>query len=686
MDREMRLLFVEDSADDVAIECRQLEREKLPFEWRAVASAPALRQAIEEFQPDVVLSDFSMPGFSGIEALQIMKACAPTVPFIFVSGTIGEELAVQCLREGATDYVLKGNLKRLGPAVRRATIEAEEHARAREAEQARVRLAEILEATTDVVATTDPEGRMTYLNEAGCRLLGVSADEIVGRSAGVLYAPWAEDLIRVEAIPAAQKHGAWQGEAALVTRRGEEIPVSQVIVAHKGEDGKARFLSGIARDVRERKNFEARIYHLAHHDPLTGLPNRSLLGDRVTQAFVHAKRSGRSAVLLAINVDNFRLVNEGFGHTAGDLVLEEIGARLRAAVRDGDTVARTGTDEFVILLADLARPDDAHVVAHKVLDSLAPPLHIGKQALRVTASIGAAIYPADGEDFETLLRNAGAAMHRVKTQDRGGFQYYAAEMTQEALDRIEIESGLQVALQRGELALHYQPVYEIGSHRMLGVEALMRWFGPNGKPVSPDRFIPVAEETGLIRTLGEWALAEACSTILGWTRAGRPAVRVAVNVSPRQLNADGFIDAVDGVLRATGFPAELLELEITESALMGGGGAAIEALDQLKTLGVTIAIDDFGTGYSSLSYLSRMPIDRLKVDRSFVHRMTTDRHDEAIVRTVISLGRGLGLGVVAEGVETKEQLAMLAEMGCDEAQGYLFAAPASSERVQAMLM
>ncbi|HVY07448.1 MAG TPA: EAL domain-containing protein [Burkholderiales bacterium] len=681
MNAPMRVLFVEDSEIDVKLECRQLERERLVFDWRAVASDEDLRKALEEFRPHVVLSDYSMPGFSGLHALQIVKALAPDIPFIFVSGTIGEEMAVQCLREGATDYILKGNLNRLANTVRRAYEQSEQQVATREAQDARMRLADILEATPDIVATTDASGRIIYMNEAGCRLLGVAPEEVIGQPAHEFYSKRMLDRVTNEAIPAALEHGAWQGETALVTHAGEEIPVSQVIVAHKATDSGERLLSGIARDVRERKTFEERIYHLAHHDSQTGLPNRSMLDDRATQAFIHARRSGRSAVLLALHLNNFSLVNDGYGHTMVDKALEEIGKRMRNAVRDGDTVARTGADEFAVLLADLARPEDAHAVARKILAALDSAIHVGGQEFRVAASVGAAHFPTDGEDFETLLRNASTAMRRAVTQNRESFQFYTAQMTEDSLGRLEVETGLQGALERNEIVMHYQPQYDVRERRMTGVEALMRWFTPDGKSVSPVRFIPVAEETGMILTLGERALVQACTSAF----AGRDSrLRVAVNVSPRQLGDGNFADTVSRVLAVTGFPPGRLELEITESALLENGEVSLAALGSLKKLGVNIAIDDFGTGYSSLSYLSRLPVDRLKVDKSFVRRMTEEQRDRAIVQAIVALAHGLGMGVVAEGVETKEQLALLSDMQCDEVQGYLFAQPADAARIHAL--
>jgi len=685
MAETVRVLFVEDQPDDVELIRRRLQRDLLAVEGRTVTTESGLREALAECLPDVVLCDYTIPGFSGRQALNIVRAQAPFVPFIFVSGTIGEETAVECLREGATDYLLKGNLSRLAAAVRRAIAEAAERAHVREVEQARAHLAEILEATSDLVTMADLERKVTFINEAGCRLLGVTREQALHRPVDDFYASWARELVRHEAIPSALRHGTWQGETAVMARTGEEIPLSQVLVAHTGPDGKARFFSTIARDIRERKAYEARLRHLANFDALTGLPNRSLFGDRTAQSLVHARRTRSCLAVVAIGLDGFKRINEAFGHPAGDQVLREAAARLLAGVREGDTAARVGADEFAVLLSDLARPEDVYPVVRTLLDALALPQPAGGEELRVTASAGAAIFPADGEDFETLANNAGAAMRQAKSVERGNFQYYAAAITDGTLARLKIETGLRAALRDGDLVLHYQPQYELQSGRMAGAEALMRWLGADGKPIGPAQFIPVAEETGLIRSLGEWALAEACHTALEWTRAPGPPLTLAVNVSPLQLHGEGIAAVVERVLRTSGFPAGQLELEITESALMSDQAGALEALARLKALGVKIAIDDFGTGYSSLSYLSRLPIDRLKVDQSFVRRMIIDPRDAAIVRAVILLGHGLGLTVLAEGVETAEQLRILQEMGCDQAQGFFLSAAVAGDRLQMLL-
>lgn len=685
MAEAIKVLFVEDQPDDVELIRLRLQRDALKIEGRTVASEAGLRAALADFLPDVVLCDYTIPGFSGREALGIVRARSPFVPFIFVSGTIGEDTAVECLREGATDYLLKGNLSRLAVAVRRAIAEAAERAHIRDVEQARAHLAEILEATSDLVTMADLGRKVTFINEAGCRLLGVTRDQALHSPTDDFYAPWARERVHNEAIPGALAHGTWQGETAVVARSGEEIPLSQVLVAHKGADGQVRFFSTIARDIRERKAYEARLRHLANFDALTGLPNRSLLGDRTAQALVHARRTRSCLAVVAIGLDGFKRINEAFGHAVGDRVLVEAAARLLASVREGDTAARIGADEYAVLLSDLARPEDVYPVVRKLLDALALPQLAGGQELRVTASAGAAVFPADGEDFETLANNAGAAMRKAKSVERGNLHYYSTDITDETLARLKIESGLRAALHNGALALHYQPQYDLRGGSITGTEALMRWTGADGTPISPAHFIPVAEEMGLIRKLGEWSLIEACTTALAWTPSAGPPLTLAVNVSPIQLHGNDFAAVVERALRTSGFPAAQLELEITESALMSDRAGALEALAQLKALGVRIAIDDFGTGYSSLSYLSRLPIDCLKIDQSFIRRMIADPRDAAIVRAVILLGQGLGLTVLAEGVETAEQFGILQDLGCDRAQGFLMSAAVPGDRLQSLL-
>jgi diguanylate cyclase (GGDEF)-like protein len=502
-----------------------------------------------------------MPKFDGVDALRLAREFAPDVPFIFVSGTIGEERAIDAIRQGATDYILKGNLRRLGTAVRRA----------------------------------------------------LSA-------------------------------------------------------------------------VEERKTYEARIRHLANYDALTNLPNRTLLADRAAQAIAHARRTGGSCAVIVLNIDRFKLVNDGFGRKTGDALLVAVSNRLRALVRDGDTAARLGRDTFSVLAASLARPEDLLNMANRIRDAAAQPLAIDGRDVHIALSVGAAISPRDGEDFEVLLGNADAAMRRVKDAGGNNFQYYAAGMTSQALERIELENDLRAAAEQGELDLHYQPQVYIATGRIAGLEALMRWRHPERGFVSPAQFIPIAEESDLIQSLGEWALQTACRQLAQWDARDCAVPRMAVNVSARQFRSPGFVDMVARALREHRIAASRLELEITEGVLIDRREEAVAILERLKALGVQIAVDDFGTGYSSLSYLSRLPIDCLKIDRSFVNETAKGGRDAVIAQAIISLGHALGLRVLAEGVETREQLDFLRLHGCNEYQGYFFSRPCAVDALTPMLV
>jgi diguanylate cyclase (GGDEF)-like protein/PAS domain S-box-containing protein len=673
MDRTpLEVLFIEDSQLDVELAVHALERSGFAVSWKCVEARDDLERALSARLPQAVLSDFSMPRLDGADALRVVREVAPSMPFIFVSGTIGEERAIETIRLGATDYVLKNNLRRLGPAVRRALADNAERERVRVAEDERARLVQILEATSDCVCVSDPDGRITYLNAAGRRFLGAPSTGAVERRIGDIYPPWARELIEREGRPVAARTGVWAGETAIVGADGAEIPVSQVIITHRDADGQARFFSMIARDMREHKAYEARLQYFANYDPLSGLPNRTLLGDRTLQAIAHSRRSSRSAALLVLDLDRFKLVNESHSHGAGDALLRMFADRLRGIVREGDTVARLGADAFAVLATDLARPDDILTVARKIQDSMRLPFWVEGRDIYVTVSSGASTYPRDGEDFDILLRNADAAMHRVKAEGGNGFQFYAAAMTRQATDRVELENELRLALGRNELELQFQPQVALSDGRMTGVEALMRWRHAARGWVPPLQFVPIAEDSDLIHRLGEFALVEGCRQVKAWDAAGLRLSRLAVNVSAQQFRSPVFVDTVARALQGAGLESNRLELELTESVLVKNREAASLVLARLKALGVRIAVDDFGTGYSSLSYLSQLPIDCLKIDRAFVHKVHQRGGDAAIAQAILSLAHSLGLRVVAEGIETPEQLEFLRSRGCDEAQGNYF--------------
>ena len=441
------------------------------------------------------------------------------------------------------------------------------------------------------------------------------------------------------------------------------------------EHGRFKGYRGIGRDITEQKQVEEKIRHMAHHDALTGLPNRVLLHDRIGQAIAKVQRSREALALLFIDLDRFKTVNDSLGHHVGDRLLKVVGARLEACTRGSDTIARIGGDEFVVLLSDLDEPEKARHVAQKVLDALSAPVEIDGHELRVTPSIGICAYPHDGRDVEALMRNADTAMYHAKQMGRNNYQFFTQAMNDAAQERLLLENDLRHAMERREFVLHYQPQVELRTGDIIGFEALLRWLHPQRGLVAPSQFIGAAEETGLIGQIGEWVLREACAQARAWHDAGHAGLQVAVNCSAQQFQRDGFVEAVERVLRDTGLSPPRLDLEITESVIIERSEEVIARFESLDGMGVHISIDDFGTGYSSLSYLKRFAIHQLKIDQSFVRDIGSDPDDAAIVSAIIAIAHSLGLQVVAEGVETAEQLAYLRSLGCDAAQGYYFSKP-----------
>ena len=442
---------------------------------------------------------------------------------------------------------------------------------------------------------------------------------------------------------------------------------------------------GTGSDITARKLTEQRVHHVAQHDVLTGLPNRSLLQDRLEQAVAYAGRSGNPVWVMLIDLDRFKFVNDSMGHKAGDVLLMTVAARLRSALRDTDTVARLSGDEFVAILAEDAEPLTPAIV-QRVMDAVAQPVMLGTKEFFVTCSIGVSVFPSEGTGADELIEHADIAMYRAKKLGRNNFQFYTPAMNEESLERVRIESALRNALERDEFVLYYQPQLDMKTGKICGMEALIRWQHPELGMVPPGRFVSIAEETGLIVPIGAWVMRTACAQNKAWQDAGFEKLRVAVNLSARQFSAPDLIEGLEQVLLDTGLEPKYLEIELTESLFMSDITPAVELLHRMKALGVNLSIDDFGTGYSSLSYLSRFPIDVLKIDRSFVADITRDANDEAIVTSIIALAHNLKLAVIAEGVETGEQLDYLRRHGCDEMQGYYFSRPLPAAEFEQLLV
>jgi diguanylate cyclase (GGDEF)-like protein len=425
--------------------------------------------------------------------------------------------------------------------------------------------------------------------------------------------------------------------------------------------------------------------YLAQHDSLTDLPNRILLNDRLAQSIAFAHRRQRKLALLFLDLDHFKHINDSLGHAIGDRLLSSVAERLRACVRSSDTVSRQGGDEFVILLAQVKNAQDAGTTAEKILLALSKPYRIGEHELHITASVGIVTYPDDGIDAEGLLQNADFAMYQAKDSGRNNLQFFQSDLNVTALERQSIETDLRHAIERGELVLHYQPKVNLTTGAIAGVEALVRWRHPLRGLLHPSQFISVAEEFGLIVPIGQWVLREGCRQAKAWQNSGLTPLRIAINVSAVELRNKKFVEGVRAILKETGLEPRYLELELTETFLMQDASPTATVLEALKDMGVQLALDDFGTGYSSLSYMRRFPIDTLKIDQSFVRNLATDADDASVVSAVINMGSSLHMGVVAEGIETREQLAMLREQRCPEGQGYLFSHPLAAEGIAPLL-
>jgi diguanylate cyclase (GGDEF)-like protein/PAS domain S-box-containing protein len=545
----------------------------------------------------------------------------------------------------------------------------------------------VFDNSPEAIMITDDRNRIVSVNEAFTQITGYAPDEVLGSDPKILASGRHDPAFYRQMWESLKRTGHWAGEIVDRRKSGDLYPKWMTInaVTEYPAERVTHYVAMFA-DITERKRAEERIHFLAHHDVLTELPNRMSLELRLEQALVDARRHSWHVGILFIDLDRFKVINDTLGHHVGDRLLIEVARIFSATVRESDMVARLGGDEFVIVLPDLESPDAAAHVALKIISALLAPIRVDHHELHTSPSIGISIYPNDGLSVDAVLKNADTAMYHAKALGRNNYQFFAEEMNRAASERLSIEARLRHAMARGELSLHYQPQLSADGHRITGVEALLRWQPPDEEMIPPDRFIGIAEETGLIVQIGEWVLQQACRQLRTWLDAGVPPLRVAINLSARQLRNGDLITKVSETLRETSVPPHLLELEITESAVMDKPEEAIKVLQALKRMGVTLAIDDFGTGYSSLAYLKLFPIDHLKIDRSFVRDIERDPDDAAIAISTIALAHSLGLKVIAEGVETHAQLQMLQRNNCDEVQGYLLSRPLPADAARAYLL
>ncbi|MDP3815819.1 EAL domain-containing protein [Pseudomonas sp.] len=531
--------------------------------------------------------------------------------------------------------------------------------------------ATVFESTAEGVMITNLEQRITAVNRAFSQITGYSEAEALGQSPRLLASGNHDSAFYAAMWHNLTASGHWQGEIWNKRKNGELYPEWLTISAVRDKNDDISHFVGVFADISSLKHAQARLDHQAHHDPLTGLPNRMLFEARLRAALEDAQTDQRLGAVLFIDLDRFKHINDSLGHPVGDQLLKSIAERLKTHLRDIDTVARLGGDEFIILLPGLQHASDAERVAHKLLDCFNQPFEVDEQELFISASIGISRYPEDGEDVATLVKNADAAMYRSKARGRNRVELYTRDLTFQATERMALERELRRALERNELQLYYQPKLSLASQRLVGAEALLRWHHPLFGEIPPDRFIPLAEETGLIISLGDWVLEQTCRQMQQWQSQHAPFGPISVNLTGVQLRQPSLLARIASLLEQHGLAPGLLQLEITESFIMNQAKDALKLLHQLKNLGVQLAIDDFGTGYSSLSYLKRLPVDTLKIDQSFVRGLPNDPNDVAIARAIIALGRSMQLTVIAEGVETKAQELFLAAEGCEQIQGFV---------------
>lgn len=544
----------------------------------------------------------------------------------------------------------------------------------------------ILDSNQEGYFEVDLAGNFTFVNDAECSLLGYNREELIGLS----YKRFTEETAAKKLFKlfnrvyrTGERLKAF--EAEFIKKNGtkgfNEISVSTI----NNKEGQPIGFRGLSRDITERKRSEERIQYLATHDALTDLPNRMMFTQMLNHAVQSARRFIRQLAVIFIDLDRFKVINDTLGHEEGDQLLQEVAKRLKKILREIDIVARLGGDEFVVLIEEVSKPDQVATVAQKILSAIIKPVVLRGQEYQITASIGISMYPKDGHDEQSLMKSADIAMYMAKEEGKNNYQFYTADIKSRSLERLKLETNLRKALERNEFLLYYQAKLEFKTGAISGVEALLRWQNPDLGLVFPSRFIPVAEETGLIVPIGRWVLKTACAQNVAWQNQGLPKVCVAVNLSIRQFMDDSLLKDVHSTIKETGLAPNLLELEITESMLMQNPERMIKILTKIKNLGVRLAIDDFGTGYSSLAQIRQFPIDTIKVDQSFIHDLSKNPEDRAIIEAIIPMGKALSLAVLAEGVETEEQEAFLREQACDQMQGYYFSKPVTPDQFAELL-
>jgi diguanylate cyclase (GGDEF)-like protein/PAS domain S-box-containing protein len=641
-------------------------------------------EAYVEVHPvNVILVDLALFDASGVDRL-LRTNLARHASVVLLCDPKDEAVAVRALEEGVQDYLFKNQVEphELMRAMRNSVArKILEEALFNERNRAQV----TLECIGDAIICTDDSGNITFLNRVAETMTGWPLKEARGQPLARAFRIMDASTGEIAADPTLRAIGRGRTSHlplnCILTRRdGHQLFIEDSVAPIRDHDGQTAGSVLVFRDITRTRALAEQIAHLAEHDSLTGLPNRLLLNDRLNHAIAAASRNAGLMAVLFLDLDGFKHINDSLGHSTGDKLLQSVAERLQHCVRTPDTVSRQGGDEFVVLLTDIRHAEDAAVTARRILKSVMEPQIVESSELHVTASIGISIYPNDGVNAETLLKNADAAMYQAKESGRHSYRFFTPEMNIRAVERQSLEQDLRRAFKRKELTLEYQPILSLKSGTIIGAEALLRWTHPTRGPVAPSVFIPVAEESGLIMPIGAWVMHEACTQARAWTKAGLRSITMSVNVSAHQFRSESFLASITRTLEETGISPRSLNIEVTESALMERAKLGAPILTALRANGVQVSIDDFGTGYSSLSYLQKLPVDALKIDQSFVRQISPAAEDTTIVSAIIGMGRTLKLKVIAEGVEVEHEVEFLKAQNCDEAQGFFFGRPMPAEK------
>ena len=655
---------------------------------------------------DLVLLDLQMPYVNGHDVMTHIRQQNMDLSVIIVSGETSFDAARDACSQGAYDFLRKPYATDELIITINNALKEKQLAKKNQLMQDQLRESErlhryLVNTSPDIIYILDPEGNFTFINERIESLLGYDASELIGKHYTILVhnddAEVARYVFNERRVGDRASRNVElrlkckdDNTARFFETRALPIELSSMGMYKNEENPKKRtYLGtyGVARDITERKLAEETINFQAYHDLLTNLPNRALLRDRLSLAITQAKREEEMLAVMFLDLDRFKNINDSLGHVIGDELLQQVSTRLKSCVREGDTLARFGGDEFTLLLPKITKgQEDIRKIAEKINDVLRDPFTIDDNELYVSASIGISIYPRDGTNMDNLIKHADIAMYHVKDKGKNGYQFYSDDMTTPYFQNLSLETGIHKALDNDEFHLMYQPQINIKSGEIVGVEALVRWEHPEHGPITPAEFIPFAEETGMIVDIGHWVLRNACAELKRWRDAGLPEIRMSINMSARQLAEKDIVKRISNMLKDYGIPGHCIELEITENTIMSEMDSVIHKLKELSRKGVNIAIDDFGTGYSSLSYLHKLPIQTLKIDRAFIKELNMNNSGNSIINTIVAMAKGLDLNVIAEGVETQQQLDYLHEIDCHEAQGFLFGKPLPADVISQLLI